>query len=193
MDDPVVVASMDAVEEAQRVVEALDDADIPAEIAEGRQVDNQLPAVAGGGIEVVVAAEEAEEARETLEDARDGWLEDADVADEEDALDDDEAPASLSDEEEEEWEEVKRGVACPECDSQQLGIATATFQAYWLLSFLVLVVAVWFGNIVGTIATWAFLALLVIGIWMLFGQQFPIYCKECGYQGNRSEFDPDVE
>lgn len=188
MEDSVVVATVDSMDQARDLVEELASVDIEADIGEGQNTGD-LPAVAGGGIDVVVAADTADRARDHLADARDGWLEDAEPAD----GDEEPAPASLSDEEEQQWEEVKRGTACPECGSQQLGLGTPTFKGFWAVTILSLAVAIWFGGAVGTVATGLFLFLFAVGVWMLFGRHFSVVCKECGYTGPRSDFEPDTD
>lgn len=188
MEDSVVVASVDTMDQARDLIDELDSAGIDAELG-GDQSAGELPAVAGGGIDVLVGADEADQARDHLSDARDGWVEEGGSSEEEEEP----APASLSDSEEEAWEEVKRGVACPECDSQQLGLGTPTFKGFWGVTIVSLAAAIWFSGTVGTVATGLFLFLFAIGVWMLFGQHFSLVCKECGYTGPRSDFEPDAE
>lgn len=187
MDEYVVVKTFWKPTFAHRAATELEDAGIPAEVVDDEIVSaDPLLANAVGGVKLRVHQSHGERAREILEGERDGSLDDGEFPESADF-------DSLSEEEQEEWEEMTEGLRCPKCGSQSIG-----FEPLSMLAWVVLTAGPFFlggfvpgATPVGRLASTA--GLLGGGIWLLILRKFPLACKDCQHWGARSRFDPRAE
>ncbi|MFB6350967.1 MAG: hypothetical protein ABEN55_01180, partial [Bradymonadaceae bacterium] len=140
-----------------------------------------------GGVKLKVPEPKVERAREILADERDGALED-DAADIED-----EDYEPLSEEEKEQWEEVARGLHCPECGSESVGLDPVYLWGWMAVTLgAFLSWPVWPASLAnGHIVTG--MTLLVVGKFLFILRKVPLACKECHHGGSRAAFDPSTE
>ena len=193
MGELVVVASFEKPHEAELAANELRAADIDVNVLDANTVGANLRlSGALGGVKLQVPGPEAEEAREILEE-----VEDLDLSDEipDDAFDEEfeEEFGEVDEEESEEWEEMKKGLHCPECGSKEVGIGSPTFHTYTAITLFALGGMFWTPPEYRQIAGGAFVLLFAGGGIAFFLRLFPVVCKECGHSGSRADFDPTVD
>lgn len=187
MEERVVVKTFWKPTFAHRAATELEDAGIPAEVVDDEIVSaDPLLANAVGGVKLRVHRSQADRAREILEGERDG------------SLDDGEVPESaefdpLSEDEEEEWEEMTEGLRCPECGSKSIGFEPLSMLAWVVLTAGPFLLGGFVPGVspIGRLASTA--GLLGGGIWLLILRKFPLACKDCQHWGARKRFDPRAE
>jgi len=183
MNDLVTVKVFDKPTRAYRAATELEASDI-----EVRVVDDEIGAAdpllaqAYGGVKLKVREAQAERAHEILADQRDGAVDDA-VFPEEAGFEE------FSDAEKSEWEEITRGIHCPECGSTSIGLDPASFVGWiggssaMMSTFLWWPSSVPYAQLLGAVV-------FVIGVGAVLIQKFPYACKDCQHAALRDEFTP---
>lgn len=179
MEDAVVVGTFNDARAAEEAADALRNADITVDLGGSRGGGGDLL----GSIELRVDSDQAERAREILGATASNGSDPNEQPDEEDPF------ADIDENEEQEWDEVTRGLHCPECESREVGVGSPYLYGYLTTAvvvfaaiFLLPKLASYFGVI--------FMIWIAIGIWASAKKKFPLHCKECGHAGDRGEFDP---
>lgn len=185
MEQTLTVATFEDADRAHTAAEALRDADIDADLEERHApVGDDVEGDGATGVAVRVDRDDEDRAGEILEsefeDLPEEWG--------------DENPFSETNpEEEEEWEEMTEGLHCPNCGSKDIGLGSPLFQAVGT-AVVITFAAVFLipsGYRQYGIAVWG--VLLAIFLFGLGLRKFPLVCKECGYVGDRPDFDPTTD
>lgn len=189
MDDKVIVASYIKPHQAELAATKLRDSNIPVDILDDKTVSaDPILGNAVGGVKLQVAEEDADRAQELLADERDGSLDD-----ELSGEDLDEEFEELDEEESEEWDEMTKGLHCPECGSKSVSISSPILHGYIALTLFVFFSPFWLPPGLTNYAFAALVLLAFVGTWAFILRKFPLHCKECGHSGKRPDFDPTVD
>lgn len=183
MNDFVTVKTFDKPTRAHRAATELEAAEIEVRVVDDEIVAaDPLLAQAYGGVKLKVHESQVDQAREILADERDGAVDDAEFPEEA-------GFEEFSEEEKSEWDEITRGMHCPECGSTSIGLDPLMFFGWIGGSGAVLSTFLWwpasvpYAQLLGAV-------LFVVGLGAVLIQKFPYSCKECQYVALRDHFTP---